>query len=34
MSFGDVVFAVFLGNFLFCIVLGLLKDTDEDKEEE
>lgn len=35
MSFGEVVLAVFLGDFLFCIiVLGLLKDTKEDKEEE
>jgi hypothetical protein len=34
MSFGEVVFAVFLGDFLFCIVLGLLNDTKEDKEKE
>lgn len=34
MSFWDVVLAVFLGDFLFCIVLGLLNDTKEDKEEE
>jgi hypothetical protein len=34
MSFGEVVLAVFLGDFLFCIVLGLLNDTKEDKEKE
>lgn len=34
MSFGDIVSAVFLGDFLFFIVLGLLNDTKEDKEKE
>lgn len=34
MSFWDVVFATFLGNFLFYFVLYLLNDTEEDKEKK
>lgn len=34
MSFGEVVFAVILGNFLFLIILCLLHDTGEDKEKK
>lgn len=34
MNFGEVVFAVVLGNFLFLIILYLLHDTDEDKEKK